>query len=177
MDFKVDTLDAFQADTLDAFLVIVSRGHCHIARMIYPMITTKIEIKLEPTLSIMMRLLTMQDKPRVLQRYGDTLEFLHEVNIKITDNPLTRLISQFPLESYNAYGKDPLFLKIIETLVNMGCNINDPLIIERCVSTSHYGGFKLLEDFGVLNATQIDIFVARLEPMTLNYVNFIKTFT
>lgn len=166
-----------QADNLDAFQVIVSRGHCHIARMIYSLITTKIEVNCDTMFGNMMRLLTIHDIPRILQRYGDTLEFLHEVNINITGNPLIKLISQLSLESYNKYGKDPLFLKIIETLINMGYDINEPRIVENCITTSHYGGFKLLEDFGVLNATCTDLFVANLDPRTLNYVNYIKTFT
>ena len=170
-----------KSEAMDAFQILIYRGSHNIARMVYPLIDTVVYIDYDKMFSNMHKLLySVTDAEAIviiLEKYLATLEFLHEINIYPKTNPLIKLFSLTTDLFYDNYGKHKIFTKLIEILINMGSLINDSQIMLLCLHMDSLGGFKLLDDFGVINSDCTELFLRNLPMSSKKYMNYINIFS
>jgi hypothetical protein len=144
-------------EALQAFHLLIRNGYHHSAKLIYPLIKSRPEIGFGAMLRKMINLLIEANgTPEIdstLERYHHTLIFLQEINVKIPIiNPdIGLFLAQITGASYHNFGTHPIFIQILEDLVNLGVDFRHPDYLHMCLIGRAIGGLQILSNMNAIS--------------------------
>src|SRR5579872_1782489 len=144
-------------EALEAFHLLIRHGYHHSAKLIYPLIRSKVEIEFGPMHRKMYDSLTESNgTPEIytiiLERYHHTLVFLQEINAEFLFNStdIGFFLSRISGTMYHNFGMNPMFQQILEDLVNLGADFKHPNNLHMCLIGGAMGGLQILSNMDAI---------------------------